>query len=211
MKNFFQIDQREKVSVFIESAAIHSAAKAFQGQRVDYQKLFAILYCQMDPNEDPLHYIQNIHFFAGQEAINKERTDVENRGIKPLLDWLSYRGVQVTTKFPVTHTLRGGVLYDYLDFKIEVTLAALAASKESNHLIFFVGSTDYRHLFAKLRLRNCRVTLVSTLGKEFKGTAVGSGDPQVSPELRRSVSNFVDLGTMIDEVVTLREQADVVS
>lgn len=210
MKNFFQIDQREKVSVFIEAAAIHSAAKSFQGQRVDYSKLFAFLYCQERPHEDPLHYIQNIHFFASQDPVGKERLDTESRGIKPLLDWLSYRGVQVTTKFPVTHTLRGGTLYDYIDFKVEMTLAALAAAEESNHLIFFVGSTDYRYLFARLRQRNRRVTLVSTLGKDFKGAISGSGEPQVSPELRRSVNNFIDLGIMINDVATVREVEDAV-
>lgn len=191
--NLLNIDQREKVVLFIDGNALYLSAKLFE-RRIDYKRMFEYLRCQPNKNEDPQHYITNIHFYSALF----DNDNGTGHGITQLLQWLSLNGAIVLAKEKQNQEILGRN-YTYDSFHVEMTLDAIAAMPSSDHFIFFTSDPSYVPLFRHLRQAQKRVSLVSTLAS--KATPNVTDKPHASWEMRQSVSQFVELYTLLPYII----------
>lgn len=111
--------------------------------------------------------------------------DQRDDGFQPLqrvLDWLEYNGWTVIVR----------------DKDTDVALAVMAMELADNidHFVIATGDSDFALLVEALQRKGCRVTILS---------ALNSG--QVSDELRRAASDFLDLEALREHIVRVSRTA----
>ena len=167
-----QINQNEKVALFIDGANLHATAKAL-GFDIDFGSLLKYFRQQG-------RLIRALYYTAISE-------DQEYSSIRPLIDWLDYNGFTMVTKPTKEYRDSVGNRKVKGNMDIELAVDAMKLAPSLDHIVIFTGDGDFRALVNALQEQGKRVSVVSTL--ETKPA-------MVADELRRQADHFVDLADL---------------
>jgi len=159
----------ERVSLFIDGANLHAAARAL-GFDIDYKRLLKHF-------QEQCHLIRAFYYTALVE-------DQEYSPLRPLVDWLDYNGFTMVTKPTKEYTDSMGRRKIKGNMDIELAIDVLEMASHLNHVVLFSGDGDFRRLVEAVQRRGVRVSVVST---------IRSSPPMVADELRRQADNFIEL------------------
>lgn len=159
----------ERVSLFIDGANLHAAARAL-GFDIDYKRLLKHF-------QEQCHLIRAFYYTALVE-------DQEYSPLRPLVDWLDYNGFTMVTKPTKEYTDSMGRRKIKGNMDIELAIDVLEMASHLDHVVLFSGDGDFRRLVEAVQRKGVRVSVVST---------IRSQPPMVADELRRQADNFIEL------------------
>ncbi|HWA48419.1 MAG TPA: NYN domain-containing protein [Dongiaceae bacterium] len=159
----------ERVSLFIDGANLHAAARAL-GFDIDYKRLLKHF-------QEQCHLIRAFYYTALVE-------DQEYSPLRPLVDWLDYNGFTMVTKPTKEYTDSMGRRKIKGNMDIELAIDVLEMAAHLDHVVLFSGDGDFRRLVEAVQRKGVRVSVVST---------IRSQPPMVADELRRQADNFIEL------------------
>ena len=159
----------ERVSLFIDGANLHAAARAL-GFDIDYKRLLKHF-------QEQCHLIRAFYYTALVE-------DQEYSPLRPLVDWLDYNGFTMVTKPTKEYTDSMGRRKIKGNMDIELAIDVLEMAAHLDHVVQFSGDGDFRRLVEAVQRKGVRVSVVST---------IRSQPPMVADELRRQADNFIEL------------------
>lgn len=191
--NYFEIDEREKVAVFIDGTALYRACRSC-GYSPDFKSLFEAMYCR--DKSGPVNYIIGINYYS----LLYKPTGNGSAGNAKALEWLGFNGVNVVSKEKV-EGYTNGERSMFGSFAVEMTIDALTVSKVADHFIFCVSEPVYVPLFQRLRQEGKRVTLLTTLNKNDAHRF--EEGPHVTFEMRQSVSKLIDLSADMSGLIQM--------
>lgn len=111
--------------------------------------------------------------------------DERDDGFQPLrrvLDWLEYNGWTVIARDK--------------DTDVDLAVMAMELADNIDHFVIATGDCDFVSLVEALQRKGCRVTILS---------AINSG--QVSDDLRRAATDFLDLEALREHIVRAPKSA----
>ena len=159
----------ERVSLFIDGANLHAAARAL-GFDIDYKRLLKHF-------QEQCHLIRAFYYTALVE-------DQEYSPLRPLVDWLDYNGFTMVTKPTKEYTDSMGRRKIKGNMDIELAIDVLEMASHLDHVVLFSGDGDFRRLVEAVQRKGVRVSVVST---------IRSSPPMVADELRRQADTFLEL------------------
>lgn len=169
-------DPREKVALFIDGINLYYAAKSI-GFEVDFGKLLAVFRRR--------GYLLRAYYYT----VLME--DAEFSALRPLVDWLSYNGYEVTTKPGKEYIDSTGRRKSKGNLEIEMAIDALEQAATVDHLVLFSGESDFVPLIEALQRKGRKVSVVST---------VATHPSMVGDDLRRRADYFIDLVSLRSEI-----------
>src|ERR1700732_1672739 len=157
------------IALFIDGANLYATTKTL-GFDIDYKRLLTEFQSRGT-------LLRAFYYTAIIE-------DQEYSSIRPLIDWLDYKGytvvTQATKEFVVA--LRRRKVKGNMDSELAVDAMELA--QRIDEMVLFSGDGDFRSLVEAVQRRSVRVTVVST---------ISSQPPMIADELRRQADVFTDL------------------
>ena len=111
--------------------------------------------------------------------------------IRPLVDWLNYKGYTVVSKPAREFTDSQGRRKIKGNMAIELAVDAMELSERLDHIVLFSGDGDFAPLVAGLQRKAVRVTVVST---------IQSSPSMIANELRQQADSFIDLADLKDTI-----------
>ena len=167
---------QQRLALFIDGANLYATTKTL-GFDIDYKRL-------LKEYQAAGHLVRAFYYTALVE-------DQEYSSIRPLIDWLDYKGYRVVTKPTKEFVDSTGRRKVKGNMDIELAIDALELAPHIDHMVLFSGDGDFRSLVEAMQRRGVRVTVVST---------VATQPPMVADELRRQADEFVDLAHMIAKI-----------
>ena len=166
----------ERLALLIDGANLYAATKAL-GFDIDY-KLLRQEFMRRGKLLRALYYTALLE--------NEEYSP-----IRPLVDWLHYKGFAIVTKPAKEYTDSQGRRRVKGNMDIELTVDAMELAPHVDHIVLFSGDGDFRPLVESLQRQGVRVSVVST---------IHSQPPMIADELRRQTDNFIELDELKDVI-----------
>lgn len=163
----------EKLAVLIDGQSFYGAAKSL-GIETDFKKLRT--YFQERGHMIALKYYTMVR-------------DEEESGLIPVLDFMSYNGYTVHSKFYKEFETDGRV-YTKGSIAVDLALDMVDLSKNVDHIMLFTGSGDLVPAVLRAQSNGCRVTIGSTL----------QNGSMLSDELRRVSNNFIEMNALAPHI-----------
>lgn len=156
-----------KAALFIDGANLWSTTKAL-GWDVDYMRLRKYF-------NTKFNVVRSLYYTA--------MLDQEHRTIQPLVDWLSYNGFVVVTKFAKEfHDPSTGQRKIKGNMDVEMAMDMLIIGQKVDNIVLFTGDGDFRRVVEEVQRHGTHVT------------AISSTNPfMIAEELRRQVDEFIEL------------------
>jgi uncharacterized LabA/DUF88 family protein len=163
----------EKIAIFVDGAYLYSVSRSLEFD-IDYRRLLGWIGAR------------GRLLCASYYTVIQE--DQEYSPIRPLVDWLNYNGFRVVTK-----SIRddGTQRRKRPDINIELAVDAMALADKVDHVMLFVGDSDFSHLIKNLQRSGIRVTVF--------GTTLAS-QTVTSDELRRHADHFIEMDNIVNEI-----------
>src|SRR6202521_5952240 len=159
----------DKIALFIDGANLYATAKTL-GFDIDYKRL-------LKEFQSRGTLLRAFYYTAVIE-------DQEYTSIRPLIDWLDYKGYSVVTQATKEFIDAGGRRKVKGNMDIELAVDAMALAEHIDQMVLFSGDGGFRSLVEAVQRRGVRVTVVST---------ISSQPPMLADELRRQADVFTDL------------------
>src|ERR1700744_4204546 len=161
--------KEDRSAIFIDGANLYGAARSL-GFEIDYKKLL-----KWGASKGRL--VRAFYYTALLD-------DQEYSPIRPLVDWLDYKGYTMVTKPTKEFTDPSGRRKIKGNMDIELAVDVMEMAEHVGHILLFSGDGDFRRLVEAVQRKGVRVTVVST---------VRSQPPMVADELRRQADHFLEL------------------
>jgi uncharacterized LabA/DUF88 family protein len=158
-----------KIALFIDGANLFATAKTLCFD-IDYKRL-------LKEFESRATLVRAFYYTTIIE-------DHEYSSIRPLIDWLDYKGYTVVTKATKEFIDAGGRRRVRGNMDIELAVDAMEMSQHIDQMVLFSGDGDFRSLVEAIQRRGVRVTVVSTISTQ---------PAMVADELRRQADFFLEL------------------
>ncbi len=165
----------ERTVILIDGVALQAIVRVL-GISIDYKKFLHYF-------QEQTHLLRIIYYKALGEEDN----------IRPLLDWLSYNGYTVVTK-PIREFVNGnGTRKPKGNTDVELVVEAMELAERVDHVMIVSNNSDFAALFAAIKRKGVRTTLVSTLETNGENYSI------IANELRRQADNWLDLATISEK------------
>src|SRR6202158_6587236 len=158
-----------RIALFIDGANLFATAKTLCFD-IDYKRL-------LKEFESRATLVRAFYYTTIIE-------DHEYSSIRPLIDWLDYKGYTVVTKATKEFIDAGGRRKVKGNMDVELAVDAMELARRIDEMVLFSGDGDFRSLVEAVQRRGVRVTVVST---------ISSQPPMIADELRREADVFTDL------------------
>lgn len=168
----FQFYPSERVALFIDGPNMYRTTKAL-GFEIDYKQL--------------LSYFRSNCILLRALYYTPIFEDVENKSIRPLIDWLEYNGYSTVIKPAKEYADSQGYRKFKCNIGIEICVDAFRLVDHVDHIVIFSGDADFRALIAALQTKKTRVSVVSTLLTQ---------PVMVADALRRQADQFIELAEL---------------
>lgn len=166
----------ERTALFIDGANLYATAKSLNFD-IDYKRLLSLFRSQGT-------LVRALYYTALAE-------NDEYSSIRPLIDWLDYKGYTMVTKPTKEFTDSMGRRKVKGNMDIELTVDAMRLADSLDHVVLFSGDGDFRPMVGALQQKGKRVSVVSTLQTQ---------PPMVADELRRQADQFIDLADLAGQI-----------
>src|SRR5271156_4903414 len=166
----------ERIALFIDGANLYASAKSL-GFDIDYKRLLKEFQAKG-------RLIRAFYYTALVD-------DQEYSSIRPLVDWLDYKGYSVVTKPAKGIGDSTGRRKVKGNMDIELAVTAMEMAAHMDHMVLFSGDGDFRSLVEAVQRKGVRVSVVST---------VSTQPSMVADELRRQADEFVDLVSLMPRI-----------
>ena len=177
----------KQFAVFIDGSNFGSSCNVIsrenEGWRPDYHKIRSYFGKRGD--------VVGCYYFTALPPEN------EQAHLRKLTDHLQYNGWTLVTKETKSY-VDNGVVRLKGNMDTDIVVEAFKMSEYISDLVLFSGDGDFTSMVKELQTRAVRVTAVSILSRDSTS--------MVADELRRAVSQFIDLRDMAKEIALEREQ-----
>ena len=170
--------QSDRIALFVDGANLYQAARLY-GFDTDFVKLMGVY-------QSKGTLVQSNFYTTFKEA-------EDFTPLKPLMDFLSFNGWNVTSKLLREFTDNSGARRYRGNINSEFVTDLFVLSPYIDHYVMFVGDGDYTYPVKNLQRMGKRVTIVSTLGG-------GGVAPTINDELRRAANFFVDIRDIQEQI-----------
>lgn len=162
--------ERERVGLFIDGEATYQALKSL-GFDVDFKRLLRLLQSKCQLTTARYYTVQTI-------------APDGSKSVQPLVDWLTYNGFHVVTKFAKEFTNSQGETRFKGNIDIELVVDILDLAATLDHIVIFSGDSELTYLVHTLKDMGKCVTVVSTIATK---------PALLADSLRRAADQVLDL------------------
>lgn len=166
----------ERLAVFIDGTHLSMAARAL-GMTVDYARIRR-------------EFMRSAKLVSASYYRSVIETD-DHVSVRPLLDWLAYNGFRVVTRPERECSDAHGRMRSRNNMEMELTVDAYEAAAHVDHIVLFLGDSNYAALVEALQRRGVRVTVVST---------IRTPTSFIADDLRRVADQFLDLDVLRETI-----------
>ena len=174
----------DRLALFIDGPNLHSAARSL-GFDIDYKNL-------LETFRGSGRLVRAYFYTALAE-------DQQYSPIRPLIDWLNYKGHSMVTKQAREYTDATGIRRFKGNMSIELAVDMMEMTPHIDHAVLFSGDGDFRQLLKSVQRRGVRVTVISTFRER---------SPMVADELRRQADSFVELQDLAKDIARIDRRVD---
>lgn len=168
----FGLRPADRTNLMIDGVSTAAAGRA-TGWSIDFEKLRKIV-------ERQTHLMRARYFSLASSKCGEG--DGAERVLRGLLDFLSYNGFVVETRFVRSHDDGSGRARLRGSMAVNIALKLVSDSPRIDHIVLFTGDGSLAPAVAEAQRVGAQVTAVSTM----------TGDC-VSDGLRRQADHFIDL------------------
>lgn len=173
MASTYPFYKDEKMAAFIDGAYLYTISRNLDFD-IDYKKLLGWMH-------ERSHLVRANYYTLLFE-------DQDYSPVKPLVDWLDYNGFTMVTK---TAREESGSRRRRSSIDVDLAVDAMDLADHIDHVLLFVGDSDYRKLIEVLRSKGVRVSVFGT---------IRTGSPLVADELRRMADFFYEMEDLIEVI-----------
>ena len=165
-----------KVAVFIDGQNLYRTSKSL-GLDIDFKKL--------------LTELNSLGGFVRVKYYTCVDEDDDNSSIVPLLDWLSYNGYSVVTKYVRGFTDADGKTRLRGKIDVELTVDAMELCRNVDQVVLVAGSGDFSSLLQAIQRLGPKCSVISS---------VMTDPPICADSLRRQADEFIELKTLAPRI-----------